>query len=234
MNPVFEIAGVAGGYDEVDILKGVDLHVLPGEIVTIAGTNGAGKSTIIKAAMGLLPHVRGAVRFEQRDITHARVQARLDAGIGYVPQVANVFASLSVHDNLLVMQGVRDAKRRAESMYEMFPALARHRKRRAGALSGGERQQLAFARALMRAPRMMLLDEPTAALSPALVDEIFAYVVKLPAAGTAVLMVEQRARQSLAISQRGYIIDQGSVAMQGDAQALLNDPAAADLFIGRH
>jgi len=119
-------------------------------------------------------------------------------------------------------------------MYEMFPALAAHRRRRAGSLSGGERQQLAFARALMRTPRMMLLDEPTAALSPALVDEIFSYVARLPATGTAVLMVEQRARQSLAVSQRGYIIDQGTVAMQGDAASLLTDPAAADLFIGRH
>ncbi|WP_158901359.1 ABC transporter ATP-binding protein [Burkholderia sp. L27(2015)] len=234
MTPIFEIAGLTGGYGEIDILKGIDLHVAPGEIVTIAGTNGAGKSTIIKAAMGLLPRVAGSVRFEAHDITRERVETRLKAGIGYVPQVANVFASLSVHDNLLVVQGVRDARRRAEAMYEMFPALAAHRRRRAGSLSGGERQQLAFARALMRTPRMMLLDEPTAALSPALVDEIFSYVARLPAAGTAVLMVEQRARQSLAVSQRGYIIDQGTIAMQGDAASLLTDPAAADLFIGRH
>jgi ABC-type branched-subunit amino acid transport system ATPase component len=234
MTPVFEISGLTGGYGEVDILKGINLHVMPGEIVTIAGTNGAGKSTIIKAAMGLLPRLNGRILFKQQDIARASVESRLDYGIGYVPQVANAFASLTVHENLLVVQGVVGQKQRAAEMYELFPALVGHRNRKAGLLSGGERQQLAFARALMRKPDMMLLDEPTAALSPALVEEIFSYVARLPQAGAAVLMVEQRARQSLAISQRGYIIDQGNVAMQGAASALLNDPQAADLFIGRH
>lgn len=234
MKPVFEIKALSGGYGEVDILKGIDLHVMPGEIVTIAGTNGAGKSTIIKAAMGLLPRANGAIFFKDLNIARASVESRLEHGIGYVPQVANVFPSLTVHENLLVVQGVRQQKLRAAEMYELFPALSGHRKRKAGLLSGGERQQLAFARALMRTPSMMLLDEPTAALSPALVEEIFTYVARMPAAGTAVLMVEQRARQSLAISNRGYIIDQGNVAMQGEAAALLNDPRAADLFIGKH
>jgi ABC-type branched-subunit amino acid transport system ATPase component len=234
MTPVFEISGLSGGYGEVDILKGIDLHVLPGEIVTIAGTNGAGKSTIIKAAMGLLPRIKGSIVFDRKEIAQASVESRLEVGIGYVPQVANVFPSLTVHENLLVVQGVSQQKQRAAEMYALFPALTGHRNRKAGLLSGGERQQLAFARALMRKPRMMLLDEPTAALSPALVGEIFSYVARLPQAGAAVLMVEQRARQSLAISQRGYIIDQGNVAMQGEATVLLNDPQAADLFIGRH
>ena len=234
VKPVFEISGLTGGYGEVDILKGIDLHVMPEEIVTIAGTNGAGKSTIIKAAMGLLPRVNGTIRFGERDITRDRVESRLSSGIGYVPQVANVFASLSVHENLQVVQGVRDRHERMNRMYELFPALVKHRRRRAGLLSGGERQQLAFARALMREPHLMLLDEPSAALSPALVEEIFSYVSRLPQVGTAVLMVEQRARQSLAISSRGYIIDQGKVAMQGDAAMLANDPEAANLFIGRH
>ncbi|WP_197035006.1 ABC transporter ATP-binding protein [Herbaspirillum sp. RV1423] len=234
MEAVLKMHDITGGYGEVDILKGIDLHVFPGDIVTIAGTNGAGKSTIIKAIMGLLPRVTGTISFEGRDILKGSVESRLEQGIGYVPQVANVFPSLTVHENLLVVQGVRRQKERAASMYEMFPALAGHRKRKAGLLSGGERQQLAFARALMREPKMMLLDEPSAALSPALVGEIFTYVERLPKAGTAVLMVEQRARQSLAISHRGYIIDQGRVAMEGDAADLLNDPAAADLFIGKH
>ncbi|SRR5450830_35653 len=234
MKPVFEISGLTGGYGEVDILKGINLHVMPGEIVTIAGTNGAGKSTIIKASMGLLPRMHGSIVFNQKEIAKASVESRLEYGIGYVPQVANVFPSLTVHENLLVVQGVSQQKQRAAEMYALFPALTGHRNRKAGLLSGGERQQLAFARALMRKPNMMLLDEPTAALSPALVEEIFSYVARLPQAGAAVLMVEQRARQSLAISQRGYIIDQGSVAMQGEAAALLNDPKAADLFIGRH
>jgi branched-chain amino acid transport system ATP-binding protein len=232
--PVLRLEDLRGGYGDADILKGISLHVLPGEIVTIAGTNGAGKSTIIKAVMGLLPRTAGQVVLRDRDIGGWSVESRLERGIGYVPQVANVFASLTVHENLLVVQGVKHARARADAMYQMFPALVRHRRRAAGTLSGGERQQLAFARALMREPDMLLLDEPTAALSPARVDEIFAYVRGLPASGTTVLMVEQRARQSLAVSQRGYIIDQGVVAMEGAAADLLNDSRAADLFLGKH
>jgi branched-chain amino acid transport system ATP-binding protein len=232
--PVLRLSDVRGGYGDVDILKGISLRVEQGEIVTIAGTNGAGKSTIIKAVMGLLPRSAGAIVLRGRDVAPLSVEARLDQGIGYVPQVANVFSSLSVHENLLVVQGVRRPRERADAMYGMFPALVRHRRRAAGTLSGGERQQLAFARALMREPDMLLLDEPTAALSPARVDEIFSYVQGLPAAGTTVLMVEQRARQSLAVSQRGYIIDQGVVAMEGAAADLLNDARAADLFLGKH
>ncbi|ARP87528.1 ABC transporter ATP-binding protein [Bordetella genomosp. 9] len=232
--PVLQLFDLRGGYGDADILKGISLTVGQGEIVTIAGTNGAGKSTIIKAVMGLLPRTSGRVVLRGQDVAGLSVESRLDRGIGYVPQVANVFSSLSVHENLLVVQGVKRPRERADAMYQMFPALVRHRRRAAGTLSGGERQQLAFARALMREPGMLLLDEPTAALSPARVDEIFAYVRSLPAAGTTVLMVEQRARQSLAVSQRGYIIDQGVVAMEGAAGDLLNDSRAADLFLGRH
>lgn len=234
MKPLLQVAHLAGGYDEIDILKGVSLEVFAGEIVTIAGTNGAGKSTVIKAIMGLLPRSAGTVLLGDTDLTRKSVEARLDCGIGYVPQVANVFASLSVHENLLVVQGVQRPRQRTDAMYALFPALAGYRKRAAGTLSGGERQQLAFARALMREPSTLLLDEPTAALSPARVDEILDYVRVLPQNGTTVLMVEQRARQALAISQRGYIIDQGRVAMTGLAADLLNDPKAADLFLGQH
>jgi len=202
--------------------------------VTIAGTNGAGKSTVIKAIMGLLPRSSGSVMLGELDLANKSVEARLDCGVGYVPQVANVFASLSVHENLLVVQGVKRPRDRADAMYALFPALAGYRRRAAGTLSGGERQQLAFARALMREPSTLLLDEPTAALSPARVNEILDYVRVLPQSGVTVLMVEQRARQSLAISQRGYIIDQGRVAMTGLAADLLNDPKAADLFLGKH
>jgi len=234
MTPLLKVEGLTGGYGEIDILKGVSLELYEREVVTIAGTNGAGKSTVIKAIMGLLPRSAGAVTLKGVDLQSKSVQARLACGIGYVPQVANVFASLSVHENLLVVQGVQKAKQRCDAMYALFPPLAALRKRAAGTLSGGERQQLAFARALMREPSTLLLDEPTAALSPARVDEILAYVRALPATGTAVLMVEQRARQSLAISQRGYIIDQGRVAMSGAAEDLLHDPKAADLFLGKH
>ena len=234
MNALLRVENLVGGYGEVDILKGVSLQVYPTEIVTIAGTNGAGKSTVIKAIMGLLPRAVGTIELDGQPLTDLSVEARLDCGVGYVPQVANVFASLSVQENLLVVQGVKRQRQRVDAMFALFPALAKSRRRAAGTLSGGERQQLAFARALMREPKTLLLDEPTAALSPARVDEILRYVQALPASGTTVLMVEQRARQSLAISQRGYIVDQGRVAMSGLAADLLSNPKAADLFLGKH
>ena len=234
MNALLRVENLVGGYGEVDVLKGVSLQVYPNEIVTIAGTNGAGKSTVIKAIMGLLPRAVGTIELDGQPLTDLSVEARLDCGVGYVPQVANVFASLSVQENLLVVQGVKRQRQRVDAMFALFPALAKSRRRAAGTLSGGERQQLAFARALMREPKTLLLDEPTAALSPARVDEILRYVQALPASGTTVLMVEQRARQSLAISQRGYIVDQGRVAMSGLAADLLSNPKAADLFLGKH
>ena len=229
---LLSLEGLKGGYSEVDILKGVDLTVAAGEIVTVVGTNGAGKSTLIKAVMGLLPRIEGAIVFDGHKLAQEPVESRLGSGIGYVPQVANVFASLTVHENLLVVQGVRDNRRRAGEMLDLFPALKPMLTRRAGALSGGERQQLAFARALMSRPKLICLDEPTAALSPALVNTVFEQVVLLPKMGCAVLMVEQRAREALHLSQRGYIMDQGRVAMSGPAAGLLDDPRAIELYLG--
>ncbi|MFC7462651.1 ABC transporter ATP-binding protein [Hydrogenophaga defluvii] len=229
---VLHVENIGGGYSEVDILKGVELQVSVGEIVTVVGTNGAGKSTLIKAVMGLLPRLAGRILWEGQDIARASTERRLNTGIGYVPQVANVFASLTVHDNLLVVQGVPEVRRRAAEMFELFPALQPLAQRRAGALSGGERQQLAFAMALMSRPRLICLDEPTAALSPALVKTVFDQIVRLPELGCAVLMVEQRAREALQISQRGYIMDQGRVAMSGPAAGLLDDPRAVELYLG--
>jgi branched-chain amino acid transport system ATP-binding protein len=227
------IEALAGGYGETDILGGVDLAIEKDEILTVAGPNGAGKSTLAKAVMGLLPRVRGRVTFEGRDILAEPVERRLALGLGYVPQVGNVFPSLSVTENLQVVAGVRDQRARIAELMEVFPALAERRRARAGSLSGGERQQLAFARALMSRPRLMILDEPTAALAPALVAESFARIAQLPSLGVTVLMVEQRARQALAISQRGCILDGGRVAMLGPAATLLADPRAASLYIGQ-
>lgn len=229
---ILNVDEISGGYSEVDILKGVALQVSAGEIVTVVGTNGAGKSTLIKAVMGLLPRVAGRILWEGRDIVRESTERRLSGGVGYVPQVANVFASLSVHDNLLVVQGVADVRQRASEMFELFPALKPMALRRAGALSGGERQQLAFAMALMSRPRLICLDEPTAALSPVLVKSVLDQIARLPELGCAVLMVEQRAREALQISQRGYIMDQGRVAMSGPAGGLLDDPRAIELYLG--
>ncbi|WP_035714684.1 ABC transporter ATP-binding protein [Azorhizobium doebereinerae] len=226
------IETLAGGYGEVNILNGIDLTLAAGEILTVAGTNGAGKSTLAKAVVGLLPRVTGRVLLEGRDITLMPAEQRARAGIGYVPQVANVFPSLSILDNLTVVEGVRDKATRVADMMEMFPALAERRRARAGSLSGGERQQLAFARALMTRPGVIVLDEPTAALSPAKVDESFTRIAALAHTGTAVLLIEQRARQALAISQRGAVLDGGKVALEGEAASLLADERAARLYLG--
>jgi len=229
---LLEVAEVAGGYGEVDILQGIDLQVHAGEIVTVAGTNGAGKSTLIKAIMGIMPRCRGRILFDGQDLLRLAPEDRVAVGVGYVPQVANVFGALSVLDNLRVVEHVTDQAGRIREMLDRFPALAQRQHVAARSLSGGERQQLAFARALMGRPRLLLLDEPTAALSPSLMMQVFDLTRTLPALGTSVLLVEQRARQSLEISQRGYILDGGRVVLQGPAAELLGDPRMARLYLG--
>jgi branched-chain amino acid transport system ATP-binding protein len=229
---LLELADVRGGYGGVDILHGVSLEVGEREIVTIAGTNGAGKSTLAKAVVGLLPRVAGRLAFGGVDLAGRAVEDRIAGGLGYVPQVANVFPSLTVLENLKVVPGVRDADAAIARQLDAFPALKERLKQRAGTLSGGERQQLAFARALLRSPKLVVLDEPTAALAPALVQQVFDLVARLPATGVAVLMVEQRARQALAISHRGCILDQGRVVLSGPAAELLADDRMAKLYLG--
>jgi branched-chain amino acid transport system ATP-binding protein len=227
------IEDLRGGYAETDILNGITLTLGAGEILTVAGTNGAGKSTLAKAIVGLLPRVAGAIRFEGRDVTAVPTERRAAAGIGYVPQVANVFPSLSVQENLEVVVGAERPKARIAELFAVFPALAERRRARAGSLSGGERQQLAYARALMTRPRLIVLDEPTAALAPSLVAETFLRIRQLPGIGASVLLIEQRARQALAISDRGCILDGGKVAMEGPAATLLSDERAAALYLGQ-
>ncbi len=226
------LRNVRAGYGDTDIVTGLDLHVDDAEIVTIAGTNGSGKSTLVKAVMGLLARVAGEIDLDGTDLMALPAEDRIRVGMSYVPQVANVFASLTVEENLLVAEGVGDVRARMAEIHDMFPALAERRRMRAGALSGGERQQLAFARALMPGPKLMVLDEPTAALSPALVDQVFTLIEGLPKLGAAVLLVEQRARQALQISDRGYILDQGRVVLDDEAQALLADDRMAELYLG--
>ncbi len=230
---VLEIRSLSGGYGEADILSGIDMTVAAGEIVAIAGTNGSGKSTLVKAIMGLLPRVSGDVLFKGRTLLATPIERRIAMGIGYVPQVRNVFGTLTVLENLQVVQCVEDCERRIREMLELFPALARRRTARAEDLSGGERQQLALARALMSAPQLILLDEPSAALSPALTEQVFAEVRKLPALGVAVLLVEQRARQALAFSDRGYILDSGRIVLTDTGAKLLQNDQMAELYIGR-
>ncbi len=231
MIQVLSVQDLRGGYGDNDILQGISLEVLAGEIVTIAGTNGSGKSTLLKGILGLLPRTSGKVMLHGKDISGLQTEDRIDAGLACVPQVANVFRSLTVMENLLVSGSKVDPQRIAQ-MLELFGALKPRLSQLAGTLSGGERQQLAFARALMAAPRLIVLDEPTAALAPALVDQIFSLVKALPAENVSVLMVEQRARQALAISDRGYILDQGRLVLSGSAQGLLEDPHMTELYLG--
>jgi ABC-type branched-subunit amino acid transport system ATPase component len=230
---LLEVDDVRGGYGDVDVLNGISLSLQKDEILTVAGTNGAGKSTLAKAIVGLLPRVTGRILFEGTDLLPLPTEERVARGIGYVPQVSNVFASLSILENLQVVTGVKDQGKRITELFAIFPLLSERKRARAGSLSGGERQQLAFARALMTRPRLMILDEPTAALAPAKVAEAFQLITRLPSLGVSVLVVEQRARQSLAISNRGCILDGGRVALSGDAESLLEDERAAELYLGR-
>ena len=221
-----------GGYGAVDILHRVSVHVGEREIVTIAGTNGAGKSTFAKGVIGLLPRCQGRIVLAGRDIAGLAVEDRIAAGLGYVPQVANVFPSLTVLENLKVVPAGPQASQRIARLIDTFQALKPRLAQRAGTLSGGERQQLAFARALLAEPKLIVLDEPTAALAPGLVRQVFDVVARLPSLGVAVLMVEQRARQALSISDRGYILDQGRVVLNGAAAELLADDRMARLYLG--
>ena len=230
--PLLVVREVRGGYGATDILHGISLEVGAREIVTIAGTNGSGKSTLAKAVIGLLPRMTGTIVFDGRELGALPVEDRIAAGLAYVPQVANVFPSLSVLENLKVVPNVRDAAARIARQLDAFPALKPRLRQRAATLSGGERQMLAFARALLTAPRLVVLDEPTAALAPALVQQVFDLVIRLPEQGVAVLMVEQRARQALAISRRGCILDQGRVVLAGEAAGLLADDRMAKLYLG--
>ena len=226
------LKGLSGGYSEVDIVAEIDLTVDAQEIVTIAGTNGAGKSTLVKALLGLLPRVRGEILLDGQPLMTLAAEERFYAGLAYVPQVANVFGSLTVRENLLVVRGVKKIETRVAEVLELFPALVEKMSQRASQLSGGERQQLAFARALMPSPKLMVLDEPTAALAPSLVEKVFELVRQLPTRGVAVLMVEQRARQALQISQRGYILDQGRCVLSGRATDLLANEQMTALYLG--
>jgi len=229
---LLSVGALSAGYEDINIVTDIDLTVALHEIVTIAGTNGSGKSTLVKAVMGLLTRVVGTVRFDGHDLLRVPSEERVRIGMSYVPQVANVFSSLTVLENLQVQEGVRDRKARVDHMFEMFPALAERRRVRAGTLSGGERQQLALARGLMPEPKLMVLDEPTAALSPALVDQVLTLIEGLPRLGVTVLLVEQRARRALMISHRGYILDTGRVVLHDTAAALLADERMAELYLG--
>lgn len=239
VSPVLQATQVVAGYTpDLPVIHGLTLHVNSGEIVTIIGPNGAGKSTFIKAVAGLLEVSAGTIQLEQKDIIGVAPHLLAAAGIGYVPQTANVFTSLTIHENL-VMGGValpkNVANQRIQEMYLLYPFLHQRQRQKAGVLSGGQRQILAVARALLTQPKLMLLDEPTAGLAPKAAMELFDVVKGLVSTGVAVLMVEQNARAALRISDRGYVFTQGLNRLDGAAQALLDDPEIGEIFLGlRH
>lgn len=228
------LKGVAAGYGDTDVVTGVDLHVDDREIVAVAGTNGAGKSTVVKAVMGLTPRLSGSVIFDGTELTRIPIEKRVSLGLSYVPQVQNIFAALTVLENLQVVERVANRSQRIKDMFDLFPALAERRRTAAGDLSGGERQQLAFARALMSSPRLIVLDEPSAALSPALTAQVFEQVRRCPEAGAAVLIVEQRARQAIEFSNRGYVMDAGRIVLTDTSANLLSNDRMAQLYLGQH
>ncbi|MGP4049857.1 ABC transporter ATP-binding protein [Streptomyces sp. 2A115] len=233
--PVLTAEDVVAGYlPGVDVLRGCSVRVEPGELVGVIGPNGAGKSTLIKAVFGLL-HVRGGtVRLLGEDVTNRPAHEQVRRGVGYVPQLQNVFPALTVEENLRMGIYLRpkDHARRAAAMEELFPVLATRRRQKAGSMSGGERQVLAMARALMMEPRLLLLDEPSAGLSPAHQDLVFERVKGINGAGVAVLMVEQNARRCLQICHRGYVLDQGRNAYTGTGSRLLHDEKVIELYLG--
>jgi neutral amino acid transport system ATP-binding protein len=224
---------VAGYVAEVDILNGVTIDVGKGEIVTVVGPNGAGKSTLIKTIFGLLKPRKGSICLRGEEISGDKPHTITRRGMNYVPQLDNVFPSLTVEENLEV--GSLDSSRTREHidrMYELFPRLGERRRQSAGTMSGGERQMVAMARALMTDPDVLLLDEPSAGLAPAFVEAIFEKITDVNRSGVTIVMVEQNARRALAMSQRGYVLDLGKNAFEGRGDDLLSDEKVAQLYLG--
>ena len=234
------IENLQGGYGDVQILNGVSIKVPEKSIVTIVGPNGAGKSTILKSIYGIAKVTAGSVTINKdgniRNVLTSKPHNLSKIGIGYVPQIENIFPALSIEENLEV--GYVDyANRKMEDlkseMFQRYPDLANRAKSRAGTLSGGQRQMLAMARALMSAPDVLLLDEPSAGLAPALVDELFDELVKINQSGVTILMVEQNARRALDISDYGYVLDMGRNRHEGDGRNLADDPEIVGIYLGR-
>ncbi|MBF4160671.1 ABC transporter ATP-binding protein [Nocardioides acrostichi] len=233
--PLIHVDNVVAGYlPGVNILNGCSLTAHEGEIVGIIGPNGAGKSTLLKAMFGLVTIHEGTVSLGGSDITNMRTNKLVEMGVGFVPQTNNVFPSLSVEENLRMGLFLRPKKlrQRLDAMYDLFGNLHERKDRSAGALSGGERQSLAMARALMMEPSVLLLDEPSAGLSPVRQDETFIRTRKINKTGVSVVMVEQNARRCLQICDRGYVLDQGKDAYTGAGRELADDPRVIELYLG--
>jgi branched-chain amino acid transport system ATP-binding protein len=233
--PVVEAKDVVAGYlPGVNILNGCSLTAYPGEMIGIIGPNGAGKSTLLKAMFGLVKVHSGSVTLHGEDITNLKANKLVEMGVGFVPQTNNVFPTLTIEENLRMGLFMRPKKltERLAAMWDLFPVLHDRKNQRAGALSGGERQSLAMARALMMEPSVLLLDEPSAGLSPVRQDETFLRTRRINKTGVCVVMVEQNARRCLQICDRGYVLDQGRDAYTGTGRELAKDPKVIELYLG--
>jgi ABC-type branched-subunit amino acid transport system ATPase component len=233
--PLLKVDGISAGYGDTEILHGVSMEVREGEIVSIIGPNGAGKSTLMKTIFGLLHPRQGEIRFGERDISHHTPYQIVGLGMCYVPQVANVFTEMTVEENLemgaFVLKGDLDARK--QRVYALFPRLKERRRQRAGKMSGGERQRVAMGSALMLDPKLVLMDEPSAGLSPKMVEMIFERIEHINEdGGPAILIVEQNARLSLRMADRGYVLASGQNRFEGSGRELLNDPEIGRLFLG--
>ena len=234
MSALLDVSRLEAGYEPgLSIVKGASIHADKGEIVVILGPNGAGKSSLIKAIAGLVPVTGGSVTLNGEDITAVPAHMKIRKGLAFVPQTENVFPLMSVEENLAVAAGVlRAPAAHIEEMFALFPDLARQRRLAAGSLSGGQRQMLACARALIVKPGVLMLDEPSAGLSPKFVEQVFARLVEIRASGVTIVLVEQNARAALSIGDRAYVLVEGREAHEGPARTLWDDPLIAELYLG--
>ena len=235
--PLLEVTDLHAGYGRAEVLSGLNFHLNKGQVVTVIGPNGAGKSTTLNALMGVLPS-KGRVVFDGQDLAEATLEDRVMMGLALVPEKRELFGTMAVEDNL-ILGGYRamtlkvpNWQREIERVYELFPRLKERRTQLAGTLSGGERQMLAVGRALMSSPKLLMLDEPSLGLAPLIVREIFNIIERLRQQGTSILLIEQNARAALEVADHGYVLETGSIALEGPAGALSTDPRVIETYLG--
>ncbi len=234
---LLQVSDLHAGYGRAEVLSGLNLRLDQGRVVTVIGPNGAGKSTTLNALMGVLP-ARGRIDFDGQDIAGASLEERVMLGLALVPEKRELFGTMPVEDNLILggyramKQRVPHWQRQIEQVYELFPRLKERRTQLAGTLSGGERQMLAVGRALMSSPKLLMLDEPSLGLAPLVVREIFRIIARLREQGTSILLVEQNARAALEVADHGYVLETGSIALEGPADQLADDPRVIETYLG--